>query len=291
MFYFFALLNGILVSITVAQNGALAGFHGLHFSSVVIHTTGLIVIAAVVLIKRDRPFANRQAWYLYAGGAIGVFTVVGGNFAFGRISVSAIMAISLLGQSVTGLVVDQYGWLGMPKNSFNKARIAGLILTVAGIVVMTDRFDLLAIALSFVAGISIVFARTLNARLAESNGVRISTFFNYVVGLAGATLVFTLLGRGEPIFTEFVLAPASDFYIYFGGFVGVFTILINNITVAKISAFYLSLLMFIGQVFTGVIIDALIDRSFSIPILIGGSLVAAGFCADMLLSRKKPARG
>ena len=284
MYYFLSLLCGILISVTVVQNGGLAQLYGVHSSSVIIHITGLIVIAAVILIKRERPFAKRQVWYFYLGGAIGVLTVACNNLAFGRISVSAILALILVGQSVMGLAIDQYGLLGMPKHPFNKQRIIGLLITIVGIIVMIDRFDVLAVTLSFVAGITIVVSRTLNARLAELSSIRISTLFNYIVGLIVSAAVFIILGNNEAIYTDFTVS--ADFYIYFGGALGVCLILISNMIVTKVPAFYLSLLMFIGQVFTGIILDALITRSFSVQILLGGVLVSAGLCTDIVLSRK-----
>ena len=283
MYYFLSLLCGILVAVTVAQNGGLADKYGVHTSSVIIHLTGLLVIGIIMLIKRERPFNKRQVWYLYLGGAIGVLTVACNNLAFGRISVSAILAIILLGQSVMGLAFDQYGWLGMQKHPFNKRRIIGLLLTIGGIVVMTDRFDYIAVSLSFLAGIIIVISRSLNARLAELTSIRVSTFFNYTIGLIVSIVVLIIFGRNEPLKTDIVIS--SDFYIYFGGTFGVCLVLISNIVVTKIPAFYLTLLSFVGQVFTGIIIDTLIDRSFSILIMIGGMLVAAGLCVDIIISR------
>jgi transporter family-2 protein len=148
---------------------------------------------------------------------------------------------------------------------------------------MIDRFDFIAVSLSILAGVIIVISRTLNARLAELTSVRISTFFNYFVGLSVAIIVFLILGKNEPVYSNLVLSP--NVLIYFGGTVGVCLVLTSNIVVTKVSAFYLALLLFIGQVFTGIIIDAAISRSFSKSILIGGILVAAGFCLDIILSR------
>lgn len=283
VYYFLSLLCGILISVTVAQNGVLAQQFGLHSSSIFIHLTGLIVISAVVLIKRERPFAKRQVWYLYLGGAIGVLTVACNNLSYGRISVSAILALILVGQSVTGLAFDQFGWLGMQKHPFNKRKIIGLLLTITGIIVMIDRFDFIAVSLSILACTIIVISRTLNAKLAEQTSVQISTFFNYVVGLSVAIIVFLILGKSEPIYSNLVFS--SNFFIYFGGTLGVCLVLTSNIVVTKVSAFYLSLLIFVGQVFTGIIIDAIISGSFSKSILIGGILVAAGFCIDIVLTQ------
>jgi uncharacterized membrane protein YdcZ (DUF606 family) len=76
VFYFLTVFSGILVSISVVFNGMLAGEHSLHLSTVIIHTAGIILISAIILLSRERPFANRQKWFLYLGGAIGVLIII-----------------------------------------------------------------------------------------------------------------------------------------------------------------------------------------------------------------------
>jgi transporter family-2 protein len=61
--------------------------------------------------------------------------------------------------------------------------------------------------------------------------------------------------------------------------------MISNVVVVRIPAFYLSLLIFVGQVFTGLVIDTIIDGMFSIQILIGGILVTVGLCVDLLFDK------
>ena len=285
MYYILSLLGGLLIAVMVLFNGSLTAQYGLHFSVVFIHITGLLLVSIITLIKRQRPFEKRQPWHLYLGGAIGVMTVAFNNFAFGRISVSAILALTLLGQSVFGLAFDQYGWFGMQKHPFGKHKIAGLLLTICGIAVMIDRFDFFPVVLSFAAGGTIVLSRTLNAKLGEQTSVGISTFYNYLLGLIVSTIIFLLFGGNEAIHSGIVIS--ADPLIYTGGFLGVILIMVSNIVVTKVSAFYLSLMMFIGQVLTGIIIDALLAGSFSITILIGGILVSAGLCVDLILSRAK----
>jgi len=266
----------------VAVNGGLTGFYGVYSATVIIHIVGLSIITLVVLFKRENPFANRYSWFLYLGGAIGVFTTLSNNIAFGRISVSALLALGLLGQSVTGLIIDQYGLFGMPKHPFTKRKLIGLTLIVAGIVSMITDFEPVAVTVSFAAGISIVMSRTFNAKLADLTSVRVSSFYNYVVGLVVALLAFLLLGRGE--ITEFTFSP--NWYIYLGGALGLSVVWILNIVTVKISAFYLTLLLFIGQVFSGILIDVFLSGEISARNLIGGVLVAAGLSINLLLDRR-----
>ena len=283
MYYFLSLLMGILISVMVAFNGGLTAEYGVYGATVIIHITGLLLISAIVLFNRENPFSSRQAWYLYLGGAIGVLTTIFNNLAFGRISVSAILALGLLGQSIAGLVIDQYGLFGMEKYLFNRKKIIGLILILLGIGAMINNFEIIAVVVSFIAGINIALSRTLNAKLSDHTSVRVSTFFNYFIGLGLSVLAFAIISRNESVFTNFTISP--HLFIYFGGILGVCVVLMGNITALKISAFYLTLLIFVGQVFSGVLIDIIIAQVFSPRNFFGGTLVALGLCVNLLLDR------
>ena len=288
MFYFLSLLTGVIITVLIAVNGGLTGQYGVYSATIIIHIAGLIFITLLVLAKRELPFANIQAWHLYLGGALGVLTTAFINLAFGRISVSAILALGLLGQSIAGLVFDRYGLMGMQKHPSGCNQLIGLTLILAGIVAMVTQFEVVAVTVAFITGINIVVARNFNAKLAEHTSVRTSTFYNYVVGLGVAVLAYLLLGRQELVDTGWVLYPY--WWIYLGGIIGVCVVLLSNITVVKISAFYLSLLMFIGQVFSGIVVDAVISQAFSSRNMVGGVLVTLGLCINLVLDRQSRSR-
>ena len=285
MFYFLSLLAGVLISVMVASNGGLTQQYGTYSATIIIHLAGLLFIIAWILTKRERVVVGRHPWYLYTGGFIGVFTTVSNNIAFSRISVSAILALTLFGQSLSGLAVDHFGLFGMPKHPFTKRMLVGLALILIGIASMLNSFEIVAVIFSFLAGITILLSRTLNGKLAELTSVRSSTFFNYFFGLIGAVAAFFILGSGETAFSGFVFSP--NWYIYFGGVLGACVVLLSNITVMKISAFYLTLLMFLGQVFSGVIVDMIITREVSYRNIIGGVFVALGMCVNLIFDSKR----
>ena len=285
MYYFLSLLTGILISVMIAFNGGLTEQYGVYPAVVIIHIVGLTLITAAALLKRERPFSVRHAWFLYLGGAIGVLTTIFNNFAFGRISVSAILALGLFGQSITGITIDQYGLLGMRKHPFTRRKLIGLSFIIAGIAAMMNNFEPAAVAVSFAAGVCIVVSRTLNAKLSELTSMRTSAFYNYLIGLAVSIPVFLLLGNAETALKEFTVSP--DWYIYLGGALGLCIVFISNITVVKIPAFYLTLLIFTGQVFSGILIDAVILQGFPFRNLTGGILVTLGLSVNLLLDRKR----
>ena len=288
MYYFLSLLTGVIISVMIAFNGGLTQQYGVYTATVLIHLVGLLLILFIVMIKRENPFSKKHSWFLYIGGAIGVFTTVANNVAFSRISVSAILALMLFGQSVTGIVFDRYGFFNMPKHHFAKRKLIGMALVLCGIIAMLSDFEVIAIVFSFVAGACIVITRSMNARLAELSTIRVSTFFNYFTGLLTAIPVLLILGSFETSLFEFSFSP--NWYIYFGGVLGVCVVLLSNVTVVKISAFYLTLLIFIGQVFSGVLVDIVISQEVSFRIIIGGVFVTTGLCLNLLMDYKNTQR-
>ena len=289
MYYFASLMIGILVAVMIAFNGGLTTLSGMYSATVIIHIVGLLLIGGMILLRREKPFAKRLPWYLYIGGVLGVATTASVNFAIGKISLSAILALGLFGQSVAGALVDQFGWFGMKKHPFRAYQIPGILLVIAGIGwMMGGKFTLLPVLAVFGSGVLLVISRSYNARLADETSVYVSTFFNYVCGLVTAIPVFLLLGGNEPIWTGFALSP--NVWIYLGGAIGVVTVWLSNVVVAKIPQLYITLLMFVGQVFTGVIMDALHDGAFSTANIIGGVLVALGLALNLLFERRASRR-
>lgn len=52
-------------------------------------------------------------------------------------------------------------------------------------------------------------------------------------------------------------------YAYLGGFLGVVIVLLNGVVTPKLSSFYMMLLIFIAQLFTGLVIDYFKSKSNS----------------------------
>ena len=288
MYYALSIFSGILITLMIAVNGALGTEYGVYSSSVMIHVIGLVLISLLLAAKRSRFFPSKKLpIHLFLGGAVGVGTVVFNNLAFGRISVSAILALSLLGQTLTSLVIDQFGLFQMPRHPFSARKLPGIILVVIGIGWMLWPFDvriIVPVVLSLLTGVTIVVSRSINARLACETGMLQSTFFNYAVGLVISAVILLIVGTGEPLLTQaFSLSPRA--YIYTGGLMGVFVVTLLNAIVSKISSFYATLLLFAGQVFSGVLLDALLAGQFSLLSIAGGVFVSAGLAACMLADR------
>lgn len=139
------------------------------------------------------------------------------------------------------------------------------------------------IIIAILSGVTIVSSRSVNYVLAEKIGMYQSTFFNYVLGLIGSFILLIISGETARLFgVESYNAP---WLVYTGGLVGVVSVTLSSFLSSKVSSFYLTLLIFIGQLFTGILIDYISSGFFSIYQLIGGFLVVIGLGYNMLLDK------
>ncbi len=138
------------------------------------------------------------------------------------------------------------------------------------------------IFLGIFAGATIVVARMCNAGLGERIGNYKSTFYNYITGLLGSALLFFIIGGVLPN----GIAQPIHIVIYLGGMVGVVNMFMSNYITPRMSAYVLTLLIFISQLASGILIDALMGHGVSIGKVAGGILVLLGLLYNQNVDRK-----
>lgn len=289
MYYFLSIIAGILISVMVMLNGKLSEHYGIYFATAIIHFVGFMFSLVLAAVKREPLLPHKKIpLHYYLGGTIGVLTVLFNNMSYGKISVSAILALSLLGQCITSLVFDQYGFYGMPKRKFRKNKFLGIAIVLLGIIVMVSFYKLSAwvpIILSLLTGFTVVYSRTVNAGLAEKTSVLRSTLYCYGTGFLASLVLLLAIGSNRPVLSNFTVS--ANALIYFGGVMGVAIITILNASVAKISSFYMTLLLFAGQVFAGIAVDMFLTQSFSLSNLLGGVFVVLGLSVNVWMDRRE----
>ncbi len=137
MYTFLSGLIGALTAVMIELNGGLANRVGNYASSTFIHLTGLILVALMLLLTRSKtPFQHAIPPTLLSGGALGFLTVVCANVGFMNLGVSLTLALGLLGQTVSALAIDHFGWLGASVVRSDRRKIGSLALIASGIVAM-----------------------------------------------------------------------------------------------------------------------------------------------------------
>lgn len=128
------------------------------------------------------------------------------------------------------------------------------------------------ILISMLAGVIIVVSRVLNTRLSEKIGLIESSYFNYLTAALTSLILFIIIGENF----SFSSLNGTPFYAYLGGFLGVIIVILNSVVTPKMSSFYVTLLVFIAQLFSGIAIDWMIENTLPLAKIIGGLFVVLG---------------
>ena len=291
MHYAIAGSAALIIAVMLAINGELTAVCGETLTTLLIHLVGLGVCSAAALIKRENPFraARGVPFAIMLGGVINYFTTFFNTLAVGRISVTAILALSLLGQAATSLVIDCFGLFGMEKRRLGLPELAGLAVTALGIVLLLAGGEggapLVPVAVSVLSGTCCVCTRQVTAQLSERAGLLTGTWFSYFTGslvAVAAVMLSPALGAGA----DFSLALAAPCWAYLGGALGAAAVYLQNLCVKRMSSVAMTLVMFAGQVFGGAAIDAAFYGEFSARTLAGGALAFAGLVLNALAARR-----
>ncbi len=131
-----ALGMGIALAVQGATNGTLAGRIGL--SGAVLVNAALVFGGAVTMwlfTRRGVATEPPSPWWLYAGGAYGLFIIAGAAYAFPRLGAGPTTALMIAAQLATALTLDH---LGLPagKIPVTPVRIVGTLLLVIGAILV-----------------------------------------------------------------------------------------------------------------------------------------------------------
>ena len=96
----------------------------------------MLVAAAVVRVRPDFSAVRALPPQAWLGGVYGAFFVVAAAYSAPRIGVAATVTLLVAGQLAVAAVLDQFGAFGMPQQALSPARLAGLALVVAGVVLV-----------------------------------------------------------------------------------------------------------------------------------------------------------
>lgn len=137
MYYLLSLIAGSLLAFMVSSNGIVGEAAGNYASSVIIHFIGLVGVIGVLLVTKAK-FKNlrKLPLWMYSAGLIGIITVLFNNLTYTSLGVSLTVALGLLGQSLTSILIDHFGLFGLPVSRFDKKKIVGFMIILGGIIIM-----------------------------------------------------------------------------------------------------------------------------------------------------------
>ena len=135
-------------------------------------------------------------------------------------------------------------------------------------------------------GANTVICRYLNAIYARHNGLSMGTLANYVTGLATALLALLVLGDPTPVRAVESLTFRTV-TMFLGGAVGVGVVQISIHITPRLPAFLSTMLIFLSQLGSGLLIDYWMTGVFSASKAVGGALVLLGLSHYAWVGRRK----
>lgn len=136
-----ALVAGAMMPTQAAINNKLAGYVAspisAAFISFVVGTIGLFIymlatgvpVSNITNIKDAPPMA-------WLGGLLGAFFVTCTVILAPRIGVAMTFSLVVAGQMLITLLLDNFGFLGLPVKEISIARVGGILLITAGVIII-----------------------------------------------------------------------------------------------------------------------------------------------------------
>lgn len=125
------------------------------------------------------------------------------------------------------------------------------------------------------AGAMVVLSMVMNSQLARGIGIFQGVFINFGAGLLTALPVYFLCSFFE-LEALSDMSYAAPWYAFLGAFFGIAIVAACNVVIPKIPVVYSAVLIFLGQIVTGLVLDALTAGFFDQYKAIGALLITAG---------------
>jgi bacterial/archaeal transporter family-2 protein len=100
---------------------------------------GVVAIGAAILLG-GMPLPNPAVWtappWIWLGGLGGATYVLLAILLTHRLGAALLSAAGILGQLATSLLIDHYGWFGVPVHRMSATRLMGIVLLTLGVALL-----------------------------------------------------------------------------------------------------------------------------------------------------------
>ena len=96
----------------------------------------LVLVAATLQVRPDVGAARALPWHSWIGGLYGAVFVAAAAFATPRLGVASTIVLMVAGQMALSLILDHFGFMGVPKQPIDWGRLAGVGLIVCGVLLI-----------------------------------------------------------------------------------------------------------------------------------------------------------
>lgn len=126
--------GGMAIALQPSINARLAQKTGAFESSLISFAVGTLALLIVTMIagKGSLRGIAGASWWELTGGFLGAFFVTLTIISVPRIGTTAVMAMVITGQLITGAALDHFGAFGLRQVPFSPLRALGILLLASG---------------------------------------------------------------------------------------------------------------------------------------------------------------
>jgi len=128
------LLGGVAVGVQSPIAGAMGQKVGGTASSFIVHLSGLIFSAILLILQGGERIREWRSltWYMFGAGIFGLILYQTINITLPRLGSTTMIALIIIGQLLTGIVIDHFGWFGVTPRPVDLTRMIGLGVLLFG---------------------------------------------------------------------------------------------------------------------------------------------------------------
>jgi len=142
-----AVLVGVLAGCLVGMQAPINARLGKSIGSIQAATfsflVGTVVLLAIAAFVKgglgELANVGRAPWWALVGGLLGAVYVTVALIAVRTLGASGLTAVVITGQLAISVAIDRFGLFGLARQHIGVSRIAGLVLLVAGVVLVVRR--------------------------------------------------------------------------------------------------------------------------------------------------------
>lgn len=128
------LAGGVAVGLQTPLAGAMTQRLGPYSSSLVIHVSGAIISAVLVISRGGENIQTwrETPWYMLGAGVFGVILYATFSFTLPRVGAAGALVLLIIAQLTVGMLIDHFGWFGVAIRPIDASRVLATVLLLAG---------------------------------------------------------------------------------------------------------------------------------------------------------------
>lgn len=223
---------------------------------------------------------NNPAW-IWIGGILGIGYLWINILIFPHIGSANTVILPMVGQVVTGLLIDNFGWFKSTARTLTSLRLLGALLVIAGAVFIvlkrkqvqrSDRRSLIWYLLGVCSGILSAIQTAINGQLRlVLNSASQAAGISFTVAALGLWIIVLIHRSPRKIYSAWRQSFKSK--TWFGGLIGVPYTLGNAYLATKIGTGMTVVIVIVGTIMGGLLIDRLRTKTRMINTAAGLSIL------------------